>query len=132
MSGPDPVVARARQLDRADRAVIATDAEGTVVYWGKGAEAVYGWSAEEAIGRNIMDVTPTEMSRSQAERIMARLRAGASWSGEFLVRGRDGNRFPVQVSDRPVLDETGGFLGVVGESYRTGYIDDSGPGPAPH
>lgn len=127
----NPVVEHARRVDRADRAVIATDAEGAVVYWGKGAEAVYGWSAGDAIGRNIIDVTPTEMSRRQAEEIMARLRAGAGWSGEFLVHARDGNRFPVQVTDTPVLDEEGRFLGVVGESYRIRYIDDTRPGTAP-
>lgn len=113
------VVAHARRVDRGDRAFIATDTDGTVVYWGKVAEAVYGWSAEEAIGRNILDLTPTEMSRRQA------------WSGEFLVHARDGNRFPVQVTDTPVLDEEGRFLGVVGESYRISYIDDPGRGDAP-
>src|SRR5687767_549588 len=70
-------------LDAVGQAVIATDVEGRITYWNRCAEAMYGWSASEAIGRNVLDVTATDASLAQAEEIMARLRRGECWSGEF-------------------------------------------------
>ena len=40
-------------LDALGQAVIATDTSGTVVYWNAAAEAIYGWTAREAIGQPI-------------------------------------------------------------------------------
>ena len=45
-------------LDAVGEAVIATDLDGTVIYWGPGAEELYGWRAQEAQGRKIMDADP--------------------------------------------------------------------------
>ena len=103
-------------LDAVGQAVIATDVEGRITYWNRCAEAMYGWSASEAIGRNVLDVTPTDASLAQAEEIMARLRRGECWSGEFIVRRRDGSAFPALVTDTPVFDESGELCGIVGVS----------------
>jgi two-component system cell cycle sensor histidine kinase/response regulator CckA len=103
-------------LDAVGQAVIASDLAGTITYWNHAAEALYGWRAEEALGRNVMDVTPAEQTREQAEGIMASLRAGRSWSGEFVVRRRDGTPFRAYVTDTPVLDAAGRLTGIVGVS----------------
>ena len=41
---------------------------------------------------------------------------GEDWAGEFVVRRKDGTRFPVFVHDTPVFDEGGGLVGVIGVS----------------
>lgn len=69
----------------------------------------------------MLDLTPSELSRAEAEEIMRTLRNGAPWSGEFLVRTRDGTRFNAQVTDIPVHDADGQPLGIVCTSRRTGY-----------
>ncbi len=51
-------VAERRILDAIGQAVIVTDALGSVALWNRAAEALYGWSAGEAIGRNIIDLNP--------------------------------------------------------------------------
>ncbi len=48
---------------------------------------------------------------------MNKLRAGESWSGEFVLQKRDGTTFPAHVSDSPVHDPSGGLIGIVGISY---------------
>jgi two-component system, cell cycle sensor histidine kinase and response regulator CckA len=108
--------AHATLLDAVGQAVVATDPAGTITYWNHAAESLYGWSADAALGRNVMDVTPAEHSREQAEAIMGCLRTGRSWSGEFVVRRRDGTRFRAFVTDTPIVDATGRLTGIVGVS----------------
>ena len=105
-----------RLLDAVGQAVIVTDVRGAITYWNRFAEELYGWSAQEVMGRSIVDVTPSEGFRDRADEIMAELRDGKSWSGEFLVRRRDGTSFPAMVTNTPVYDDAGRLVGVIGVS----------------
>ncbi len=103
-------------LERLGQTVIATDVTGTIVRWSREAEALYGWSSEDVMGRAILDVTPADVSRDDAVEIMSALRAGEVWSGEFRVRGCKGNSFLVSVTDIPLLDERQNVVGIAGIS----------------
>ena len=107
---------QAQLLETVGEAVIATDPEGRVIYWNSGAEEVYGWSAEEAAGRGIMELTVAPESRDRADEIMEALVRGESYSGEFLLRRRDGSTFVGAVTDSPIYDRDGRLAGVVGIS----------------
>jgi PAS domain S-box-containing protein len=107
---------QAHLLDTVEQAVIATDLEGRITYWNHYAERLYGWPAEEAVGRNVLDVTPSNTSAEQAAEIMSRLAAGQAWSGEFGVQRRDGSSFPAMVIDSPIHDDAGRVVGIVGIS----------------
>nr|MBA3241567.1 PAS domain S-box protein [Acidobacteriota bacterium] len=60
---------QAHLLDTVEQAVIATDIEGKITYWNQFAGTLYGWPAAEAVGRNIMEVTPAETTYEQAAEI---------------------------------------------------------------
>ncbi|MEW6208107.1 MAG: PAS domain S-box protein [Acidobacteriota bacterium] len=107
---------QARLLDSLEQAVIATDLEGAVIYWNRFAESLYGWSAQEVEGRNIMEITPAEVSKDQGAEILSLLKSGKSWAGEFFVRRRDGTIFPAMITDSPVRDDEGKLIGIVGIS----------------
>src|SRR5678815_4850330 len=107
---------QARLLSAVEQAVIATDLEGTIVYWNSFAEQLYGWSAAEVLGANALETIPAEVMLEQAADIMSRLRVGKSWSGEFLVRRKDGTVFPAMITDSPIFGELGELVGVVGIS----------------
>jgi diguanylate cyclase (GGDEF)-like protein/PAS domain S-box-containing protein len=107
---------QAHLLASVEQAVIATDLGGKIIYWNRFAEKLYGWPAEEALGRDILDVTPTEISREQGAQIMGQLKMGKSWSGEFLVQHRDGTRFVMHVTDSPIRDENNELIGIIGIS----------------
>ena len=62
------------------------------------AETLYGWPKDEAIGRNISETIVPPGAAEQAAEIMARLRAGESWSGEFMVRRKGGMTFAAFVT----------------------------------
>jgi PAS domain S-box-containing protein len=105
-----------RLHDAVGQAIIATDLQGRIIYWNRAAEELYGWSREEVMGRPIVEVTPSEELLERAEEIMSELRAGRSWSGEFVVRRKDGSTFPAMVTDSPVHDEQGTLVGIIGVS----------------
>ncbi len=100
-------------LDQIDASVIATDMTGTVISWNHGAETLYGWSAEEAVGRNARELIVPE-DAAQAERLMMELSRDGRWDGELLVRRKDGTLFTTYVRNRLVLDEGGLASAVVG------------------
>ena len=116
--GEEQIRFQARLLDAVHEAVIATDPSGVVLYWNHFAEGLYGWTAEEAVGRNILELTPAEEDLRDAEAVLARLRRGEPWSGEITLRRRDGSSFPGHVSDAPVYDDTGRLIAIVGISYN--------------
>jgi PAS domain S-box-containing protein len=105
-----------RLLDAVGQAVIATNLQGKIIYWNRAAEELYGWSTEEVMGHPIVEVTPSEELIERAEEIMSELRAGRSWSGEFVVQRKDGRTFPAMVTDTPVYDEQGTLVGIIGVS----------------
>jgi PAS domain S-box-containing protein len=103
---PDPV--RAALTDKAVQAsgaaVIATTPQGAVLYWNEAAVRLYGWKAEEALGRNVVNVTPALQSREQAAEIMKQLQRGEPWEGDIVLRRRDGTPFKAFVTDVLVGD----------------------------
>jgi PAS domain S-box-containing protein len=107
---------QAHLLDTVEQAVIATDLGGKIIYWNRFAETVYGWSAAEAVGRNIIEVTPADSTQEEAAEIMSRLQKGQSWSGELMVRRQDGTNFPAMITDTPIYDDERKIIGVVGVS----------------
>src|SRR5919112_960446 len=106
----------AQLLDAVGQSVIATDPQGSIIYWNRAAEELYGWSKEEVMGHPIVEVTPSEEMLERAEEIMSELRAGRSWLGEFVVQRKDGSTFPAMVTDTPVHDEQGNLAGIIGVS----------------
>ena len=107
---------QARLLDSVGQAVIATDLRGRITYWNRAAKSIYGWSATEVLGRDIVEVTPSPGLVAEAESIMAVLRSGDHWTGEFEVRHKDGSTFPALVTNAPILDEHDRLVGVIGVS----------------
>lgn len=103
-------------LDALQQAAIATDLNGTILHWSESATRLYGWNREEAVGKNVVDMTPAELSRSEAAEIMTRLGAGELWSGEFMVRSKSGDSFRASVTDVPLIAESGEVAGIIGVS----------------
>ena len=103
-------------LESVQEAVIATDLDGYIVYWNKGATLLYGWEKDEIIGKYIVDVIPSKVSHEQGEDIMKSLVKGDIWTGQFACQKRDGTEFMALVTDRPMYDKDGKFCGIVGTS----------------
>ena len=107
---------KANLLSTIGQAAIATDLDGTVNYWNHAAESIYGWTAEEAIGKNIINLTPTQTNEEEAKQIMAALKNGQNWSGEFQVQKKDGTNFHAAITNSPIYDEENNLSGIIGIS----------------
>jgi|KBSSwiStaDraftv2_1062776.scaffolds.fasta_scaffold01098_12 PAS domain S-box-containing protein len=97
-------------------AIIATNLQGQVAYWNSGAERLYGWPEEEALGRDILELTPAKYTLQQSAEIMRSLQTGDGWQGDILLRRRDGTPMMAFVLNVPVGDFTRGQGAIVGIS----------------
>jgi PAS domain S-box-containing protein len=100
-------------------AIIGTDLSGIVNFWNPFAEELYGWSPEEVMGRNIMEITVSTETEEEARKYMASVLAGNSWAGEFQVRCKDAGFVSAFVTLALVKDDNGAAVGVVGVSQDT-------------
>lgn len=107
---------QARLLDCVEEATVATDLRGRVQYWNHHAEKLYGIEASEALHQRLIDLVVPELEPQVTRALMDEARRGASWSGEFFVRTRDGRRFPIALTNSPILDDDGEATGIVGVS----------------
>ena len=104
-------------LDAVGEAVIVTAPDGTVLAWNRAAEDLYGWTADEALGQDIVTLTSPGPSAEAATQIMEQLRDGKAWSGEFSVLCRNSSTRVVSITNTPVLDEQGAITAIVGISH---------------
>jgi len=112
----DSLKFRAQLLEAIEQAVIATDVQARILYWNRGAERLYGWSADEVLGRNAAEVIVAPKLMERGLEIIALLREGQSWTGEFPVLRCDGTEIPVLVTDSPIRDVDGRLVGIIGVS----------------
>ncbi|KAF3889825.1 MULTISPECIES: ATP-binding response regulator [Nostocales] len=74
---------QAALLDITTDAIFVRDACNLIRYWNKGAEHLYGWTSEEAIGRDSREVLYRSETLSQLDNIQQSLAVVGSWQGEL-------------------------------------------------
>ncbi|HMV34157.1 MAG TPA: PAS domain S-box protein, partial [Gemmatimonadales bacterium] len=97
-------------------AVVMTDLGGIVTYWNDGATRLFGWSAEEMLGRPYADRYP-EPRRSWVISEIAKRVSGSEWHGEFEDVRKDGSVVWIEARVRRILDGHGQPVAVLGLSY---------------
>jgi len=91
---------QAALLELTQDSVFVIDMDGTVLFWSRGAEAMLGYSKEQATGKIAHDLLRTEFPQSFGEIIEELMRVG-HWEGDLIKTARDGRR--VVVSGRWAL-----------------------------
>lgn len=74
--------------------VLVRDMTDSIVFWGRGAEQLYSYSREEALGRNCVELLGTEFPVPFAE-IVQTLKRRGTWERELIRRKRDGSRIVI-------------------------------------
>jgi PAS domain S-box-containing protein len=96
---------QAALLDVANDAILVRDLEGRIVFWNKGAETIYGWSAEEALGQNADQLLngSTDDNETTCQMVMHQ----DSWQGECQHVTKAGGAITVMKRQTIVKDEQG-------------------------
>src|SRR5436305_102953 len=98
-------------VDSSDDAIIGKTLDSVIRSWNGGATRMFGYSAEEAVGRSVLMLIPREL-RSEEHAIVARLSRGERVDHYETVRLRkDGSRIDVSLSVSPIRDASGTVIG---------------------
>lgn len=99
-------------VESSNDAIISRTVEGFITSWNAAAERIYGYSAEEAIGRSITLIHPPESVRESHE-TLRRVRGGERITNYETVRVRkDGSRIDVSITVSPIVDASDAIVGV--------------------
>ncbi|MCC6189609.1 MAG: PAS domain S-box protein [Anaerolineales bacterium] len=104
---------QAHLLANINDAVLATDAAGQLSAWNRAAEALYGWKAEEVLGRLASEVTRTELSPEARGAAAEALDSTGRYTAECVQYRRDGTRLVVEGTTIALHDEAGALTGFV-------------------
>ncbi|KAA0273550.1 MAG: diguanylate cyclase [Acidobacteria bacterium] len=91
-------------LDLMNEAYVSTDAAGNVTGWNRAAKEMFGWTAEEAVGRPVAELIVPEEDRDGFSTMVSRTWPGVSGEGRFDIRAerngrhKDGRVFPLELA----------------------------------
>ena len=94
-------------------AVVASDAKNRITAWNAAAESMYGWKAEEVLGRFDVDITRTKYTGVDKAEMLRAIAERGSWRGEATQARKYGTRIPVEISSMVLRAESGQITGYV-------------------
>ena len=98
-------------VDSSDDAIVSKTLDGIITSGNRGAEKIFGYSAEEAIGRHITLIIPAERHGEENE-VLTRVRRGEKLDHfETIRRAKDGREVHISLTVSPVRDASGRIIG---------------------
>jgi PAS domain S-box-containing protein len=101
-------------VEHSNDAIITVKPGGDVTGWNPGAERLYGYTAEEAVGRHISFTVPAHLREESAELVRRSDRGEPVINHQTQRRRKDGTLFDVSITLSPLRDDDGALLGVAG------------------
>ena len=107
---------QAQILDLANDTIFVRDAEERITYWNQGAQRVYGWTKQEAVGQVTHSLLQTRFPQPM-QAILAAVTNTGHWEGELEHTRKDGT--PITVASRWTLqrEESGAVTGIIEMNY---------------
>jgi len=101
----EQIAEQAELLDKARDAITVRELEGKLLYWNKGAERIYGWTSQEAVGRNVLEILRTDPEKFEE---LTRLTISqGEWHGELQHLGKDQREITSEVRCTLIRDDEG-------------------------
>ena len=98
-------------VNSSDDAIVSKDLDGQILTWNHAAERIFGYTADEAVGRNITMVIPEDRLNEETE-VLARIRAGLSVEHfETVRRRKDGQLINISLTVSPIRDAAARIIG---------------------
>ncbi|MCE0498610.1 MAG: PAS domain S-box protein [Methylacidiphilales bacterium] len=101
----EQIAEQAALLDQARDAIVVCDLKGIILFWSKGAERIYGWTHEEAMGRHVGQLIYLDPGKFEAvDQLFLSL---GEWSGEFQHLTKDRRALTIEARWTLVRDKEG-------------------------
>ncbi len=98
-------------IESSDDAIVSKNLDGVITSWNKGAERLFGYTADEIVGQSIRTLIPEDLQNEEAD-ILARIRRGGPIERYETVRRRkDGSRVDISLTVSPMKDAEGKIVG---------------------
>lgn len=109
----DELAYQAHLLFQVHEAVSGLDAGANILYWNRGAEEIFGYRADEVIGKNSTELLQTRIPGIELEKELGSLYTTGQWEGEAHYRRKDDVFIPIEVRSATLTDEKGEVMGIV-------------------
>jgi PAS domain S-box-containing protein len=109
----EKLVYQAQLIESVNDAIVATDSEYRITAWNSAAESLYGWIADEVLGKNGVDILNTEFPGLDAVEMRKNIAESGRWRGEATQLRKDGMRIPVEIASIVLYDAGGKVSGYV-------------------
>ena len=119
-----------RIVEQTTDAIIFADREGLIRIWNQGAESVFGFPAEDVLGKSLDVIIPEEMRKRHWESYGKAIAAGKTKMGSRVLTTRslhkDGSRLYVDLSFTVIVDDSGHAEGAlaIGRDVTERYLAD--------
>lgn len=98
-------------VEFSDDAIISKDLAGVITSWNRGAEKLFGYTAEEAVGQSVTLLMPPDR-KNEEEGVLQRIRRGESIEHYETVRQvKDGRLIHIALTVSPIINERGEVVG---------------------
>lgn len=104
---------QASLLENVSDAVISTDMELRIISWNHGAERMYGWQAEEVIGKLMPDVLQTQITAEERAVSLRNVIEHGAWESEIVQLHRSGSLLNIHNVGTPIRNYAGDMIGFV-------------------
>ncbi|KAK7388003.1 hypothetical protein VNO78_22803 [Psophocarpus tetragonolobus] len=116
-SAPSAVNLTERQylniLQSMGHSVHILDLNCRVIYWNRSAENLYGYTAEEVLGQDGIELLVDPRDFALANDTVNRVMMGEGWTGQFPVKNKTGEKFLAVATNTPFYDDDGSLVGVI-------------------
>ncbi|KAL0744251.1 hypothetical protein Bca4012_085764 [Brassica carinata] len=106
-------------LQSISQSVHVFDLNMQIIFWNAMSEKIYGHTAEEVVGKNPIDVMVDERDAPFAMNVAKRCVSGESWTGEFPVKSKSGERIIAVCTCSPFYDDAGSLVGIISITGNT-------------
>src|SRR5205085_3603635 len=101
---PDPTLRLAAIVESSEDAIVSKDLNGIITSWNRGAEELFGYTAEEAVGQSITILIPADRL-AEEDMVLSNVRRGERVEHFDTIRKRhDGTLVPVSLTVSPIRD----------------------------
>ncbi|ETW10638.1 putative sensor histidine kinase [Roseivivax marinus] len=98
-------------VENSDDAIVAKNLDSIILSWNQGAERLFGYSAEEAIGQSITMLIPEDRQHEEVDFIARLARGERIQQFETIRQRKDGTLVPISLTVSPVRDASGKIIG---------------------